>query len=179
LILTVARLDKQKGHPELIQASVEIPEAIFAFVGDGPERASLEEQVRNLKLEDRILFFGFRHDIQNWLSACDVFVLPSLYEGLPIAILEAMAAGKPVIATAIPGTDEAVIQGRTGYLVPPQDSGSLAAAIRSMLADPALRKRMGQVGKEMVMKKFSVKAMVRQVTEVYTECLGNGVQSNG
>jgi glycosyltransferase involved in cell wall biosynthesis len=167
----VARLDEQKGHRYLLEAAVEIPEAVFVLVGDGPERAALEKQVHQLKLEDRVLFFGFRNDIQNWLSACDLFVLPSLYEGLPIAVLEAMAAGKPVIATDIPGNREAVVDGLTGCLVAPQDPRSLAVAIRSLLADSALRKRMGQAGREIVSQKFSMKEMVRQVTEVYTECL--------
>lgn len=179
LILSVARLEEQKGHCDLINAAVEIPEAIFVLLGDGTERSALEEQSRKLGLAERIIFLGYRDDVPNWLSACDVFVLPSLYEGLPISILEAMAAGKPVIATEIPGNDEAVIHGVTGYLVPPHNPAALAAAIRSMLADPAERDRMGRAGKEIVVQKFSLMAMVRQTAEVYTECLGDRYQNNG
>lgn len=178
LILTVARLDKQKGHSDLLKAAVEITDAIFVLLGDGPERSALEEQSRQLGLDGRIIFAGFRSDVSSWLSACDVFVLPSLFEGLPIAILEAMAAEKPVIATAIPGNAEAVVQGVTGYLVPPQNPRLLAAAIRSMLADPALRNQMGQAGKEIVMQKFSAKAMIGQITQVYSECLGGRHQTS-
>jgi glycosyltransferase involved in cell wall biosynthesis len=179
LILTVARLDEQKGHRDLLKAAVEIPEAIFAFLGDGPERSDLEEYSRELGVAERIIFLGFRSDVANWLNACDLFVLPSLFEGLPISILEAMCAGKPVIATAIPGNEEAVIEGQTGYLTPPRDPGSLAAAIRSMLADPEMRSRMGRAGKEIVLQKYSAPAMIRQITEVYAECLGDRYPTHG
>src|ERR1051325_9816853 len=146
---------------------------IFAFVCEGPDRTKLEDQVQRLKLENRVLFLGFQNNVRDWLNACDVCVLPSLYEGLPIAILEAMSASKPVIATNIAGNREAVTDGVTGCLVPSQDSHSLALAIRSLLADPDLRERMGQAGRKIVLEKFSEKEMVRQVTEVYAECLGS------
>ncbi len=173
VVLCVARLDEQKGQRYLLDAALEVPEAIFAFVGEGPDRTKLEDQVHRLKLEDRVLFLGFQHNVRDWLNACNVFVLPSLYEGLPIAILEAMAAGKPVIATDISGNREAVTDGVTGCLVPPQDAHSLAVAIRSLLGDPALGERMGQAGRKIVLEKFSEKEMVRQVTEVYADCLGS------
>ncbi|RIK39976.1 MAG: glycosyltransferase family 1 protein, partial [Chloroflexi bacterium] len=109
VILTVARLDQQKGHPYLLEAATQVPEASFVLAGDGPARAQLEEQSRALGLEHRVRFLGYRQDIPALLAGCDLFVLPSLYEGLPLAVLEAMAAGKPVIASAIPGTCEAVV----------------------------------------------------------------------
>lgn len=172
IILAVARLHEQKGLGYLIEAAKDVPEAIFAIVGDGPERFALEQRVGTLGLRERVFFFGFRSDTPNWLGACTAFVLPSLYEGFPIALLEAMAAGKPVIATAIPGNDEVVIPGVTGLLIPPKDPGALAEAIRRVLAEPALAERMGQAGREIVVQKFSIKKMVEEVTHVYADCLG-------
>lgn len=179
LVLTVARLDKQKGYNYLIRAARVVPEATFAIVGDGPERSVLEDQVRELGLKDRVLFFGFRNDIPNWLSACHVFVLPSLYEGLPIAILEAMAAGKPVIATDIPENREVITHGMNGWLVPPQNPDALATALRAMLADPALAQRLGLAGRNTVSQRFSIRNMICQITDVYGECLGGQPRSHG
>ncbi len=171
LVITVARLDEQKGHRYLIEAACRVPEATFVLVGDGAERTVLEEQVRRFKLDDRVFFFGFQKNIRDWLSACDIFVLPSLYEGLPLSILEAMAVGKPVITTDIPGNRDAVVHGVSGLLVPSQNADALATAIQSMISDPSMQKRMGQAGKEIVSHDFSLTGMIRQVTEVYAECL--------
>ncbi|HMN29275.1 MAG TPA: glycosyltransferase, partial [Caldilineaceae bacterium] len=162
IILTVARLDKQKGHSDLLKAAVQVPEASFVLVGDGPERAQLEEQSRTLGLERRVCFLGYRQDIPALLADCDLFVLPSRYEGLPLAVLEAMAAGKPVIASAIPGTREAVVDGESGVLVPPADPAALAAAIRQLLADPAQAQRLACAGRVRVQQEFSVEVMVRR-----------------
>src|SRR6478735_3654724 len=96
LVLTVARLHDQKGHRFLLEAAVDVPGAVFAIAGDGPERPTLERQARELGVEDRVLFLGHRQDVPPLLAACDVFALPSLYEGSPLAVLEAMAARRPV-----------------------------------------------------------------------------------
>src|SRR5438093_3072568 len=101
IVLTAARLAEQKGHCYLLKAAVLVPEAIFILAGDGPERANLEAQARELGLNKRVLFLGYRHDVPDLLACCDLFVLPSLFEGLPLSILEAMAASKPVIASAV------------------------------------------------------------------------------
>lgn len=178
VILTVARLAEQKGNRYLIEAAAQVPQAIFAIVGEGPEQHALEQQIRSLGLGERVFLFGFRSDIPYWLGCCAVFVLPSLYEGLPIVLLEAMAAGRPVIATAIPGNTEIVIQGVTGLLVPPKDPAALAAAIRSILADPAAAGWMGAAGRKVVLERFSAKNMVRSVEQVYAECLGHKHRSN-
>ena len=132
VVLTVARLDEQKGHRYLIETAAQVPEAEFVLAGEGPLRPELEAQARSLGVDGRVRFLGYRDDVANLLRDCDVFVLPSLYEGLPLSILEAMAAAKPVIATQIGGTDEAVIHGETGLLVPPADPPALAAAIRTV-----------------------------------------------
>jgi glycosyltransferase involved in cell wall biosynthesis len=171
LVLTLARLDWQKGLPYLLQAAAMVPEAIFLLAGDGPERAALETQAQALNLNDRVVFLGFRDDIPDLLAACDMFVLPSLVEGFPLAVMEAAAAGKPVIATAIGGTEEAVLHGETGLLVPPADPTALAAAVRNLLADPALAGRLAAAGKARAQREFAAETMVRRVTEVYEEVL--------
>jgi glycosyltransferase involved in cell wall biosynthesis len=171
IVLTVARLDEQKGHHYLLEAATQIPEAQFVLAGDGPLRSTLEAQARSLGLEERVTFLGHRTDIADLLAACDVFVLPSLYEGLPLSILEAMAARKPVIATNIGGTVEAVIDGETGELVPPADPIALAAAIRSVVSDHALAQRLGAAGRRRVEQEFSAASMIKQVTAVYAELL--------
>ena len=171
IILTLARLDRQKGHQYLVEAATQIPEALFVFAGEGDERSALEAQTRALGLKDRVVFLGYRLDIPHVLASCDLFVLPSLFEGLPLSLLEAMAAGKPVIATAIGGTDEVVLHGQTGLLVPPGDAPALATAIRALLGDPALAQRLADAGKVRVQQEFSDEIMVQRVTQVYEELL--------
>ena len=129
LVLTVARLDAQKGHGHLLAAAATVPEAVFVLVGEGREEATLKRQAHALGIAERVRFLGHRNDVPDLLAVCDVFVLPSLYEGLPLSVLEAMAAAKPVVATAIDGTTEAVVPGVTGLLVPPADPARLAGAI--------------------------------------------------
>jgi glycosyltransferase involved in cell wall biosynthesis len=171
VVLTVARLDEQKGHCYLLEAAAQLPEVDFALAGDGTLRASLEAQARSLGLAQRVQFLGHRTDIPDLLASCDVFVLPSLYEGLPLSILEAMAACKPVIATQIGGTDEAVIAGETGLLVPPANPAALAEAIRTILAHPELARRLATSGRRRVQQEFSENRMIRQFTELYDELL--------
>jgi glycosyltransferase involved in cell wall biosynthesis len=179
VVLTVARLDEQKGHHYLLEAAVQVPEAQFVLAGDGPLRASLEAQARSLGVERQVRFLGYRKDVSELLANCDVFVLPSLYEGLPLAILEAMWAGKPVIATQIGGTDEAVITGETGLLIPPADPVALATAIRTILADQSLAQRLASAGRARVEQEFSAKKMVQQVTHIYDELLEKHKDLNG
>lgn len=169
IILTPARLHDQKGHQYLLEAAVQVPEAIFLLAGDGPERSRLEEQTRILGIESRVRFLGQRDDVQQLLAICDLFVLPSLYEGFPLSVLEAMAAGKPVIATRIIGTEEAVDHGKTGLLVPAQSAAELAVAIRTLLSDRALACEMGVAAKKRVKESFSSEVMARGVARVYDE----------
>ncbi|MEM2125321.1 MAG: glycosyltransferase family 4 protein [Candidatus Methanosuratincola sp.] len=167
VVLTVARLDNQKGHRFLLEAICRLPETVLVLAGDGPERVSLEELVNHLGLSERVLFLGYRCDVPELLGSCDIFVLPSLYEGLPLSVLEAMAAGKTVVATAVGGTSEAVQDGETGFLVPPGDPAALAEAIQRVLADPGLAQKMGAAGKERVRREFSVEAMAQGVNQIY------------
>jgi glycosyltransferase involved in cell wall biosynthesis len=171
IVLTIARLDAQKGHAYLLTAAADIPDALFVLVGEGRERPGLEAQARALGVAERVRFLGHRDDVPELLAACDVFVLPSRYEGLPLSVLEAMAAAKPVVATAIEGTDEVVLHGETGLLVPPAAPSALAQGIRAVLADRALAARMGQAGRARVCREFSTTRMIDEVTGVYDELL--------
>jgi glycosyltransferase involved in cell wall biosynthesis len=173
IVFTPARLHSQKGHVDLLEAAALVPDAIFVLAGDGPERPALEAQARSLGIEGRVRFLGHRTDIPQLLAVSDLFVLPSLYEGLPLSVLEAMAAGKPVIATQIGGTSEAVTNGETGVLVMPRDSNALAAAIQRMLTDHDLASRLAQSALDRVRQEFSSDVMVRNVSRIYQELLAS------
>jgi glycosyltransferase involved in cell wall biosynthesis len=171
VILTVARLHPQKGLEFLLDAARQVPDALFLVAGEGPQRPALEQEARALGLGARVRFLGFRTDVPELLANCDLFVLPSLFEGLPISVLEAMAAGKPVVATSVGGTDEAVVDGDTGLLVPPGDAPALATAIRQLIHDGALAERLGAAGRARVAAHFTAQTMVEQVATVYEEAL--------
>lgn len=171
VVLTISRLDRPKGLSDLLAAAPLVPEALFVLAGEGRERATLEEQARALGIADRVLFLGHRDDVPDLLACCDVFVLPSHYEGLPISVLEAMAAGKPVIATAVGGTKEVIMHGETGLLVPPRDPVALALAIRTILSDSVLAKRLAAAGMARVRQEFRAETMVERIDQVYDEVL--------
>jgi glycosyltransferase involved in cell wall biosynthesis len=175
LIGTVASFKDYKGHTYLIDATVRIleqfPNAKVLFVGDGPLRTQLENKVEVLDLTDAIVFTGIRRDVRELLTLLDLFVLPSLSEALPVAVLEAMAAGRPVVATSVGGVPEAVVNGVTGLLVPPRNPTALAEAIVSLLSGPELRQQMGQAGRERVLQHFSVEQMVERTQTLYEQLL--------
>lgn len=171
IVLTLARLDPQKGLSTLLEAARLVSEARFLVAGEGPERPALEAQIHRLGLERRVSLLGHRDDVGALLASCDLFVLPSLYEGLPVSVLEAMAAEKPVVATAIGGTDEAVVDGSTGLLIPAGNPAALAEAIRRVLGDPALARRFAEAGRQRVFAEFSAERMVLRVSELYEEIL--------
>jgi glycosyltransferase involved in cell wall biosynthesis len=168
---TAARLDPQKGLDVLLQAAARVPEARFALAGEGPERSRLESQAAALGLGDRMLFLGHRTDIPELLAASDVFVLPSLYECSPLAVLEAMAAGKPVVTSAIGGTDELVVDGASGLLLRPGDADALAFTLRRVLGDPPLRARLGAAARDRAVALFSAPVAAERVTRLYEELL--------
>jgi glycosyltransferase involved in cell wall biosynthesis len=186
VVLVCARLDEQKGHDVLLEAAARLPEVMFILAGDGPERGRLEAQAAALGLTDRVRFLGQRDDVPALLGACDVFALPSLYEGSSLAVLEAMSAGCAVVTSDIPGTNELVIDGQTGLLTPPGDPGALADALRRTLSDPDRRRRLGDSARARVLAEFTADAMARSVTSVYSELLreaggggaGSRAQSN-
>jgi glycosyltransferase involved in cell wall biosynthesis len=175
LILTVARLDDQKGHDFLLDAIPDITHGTFLFAGEGDRRRSLEEKAERLGISHRVAFLGHRSDVPQLLAGCDVFVLPSLYEGFPLSVLEAMAAGRPVVATAVGGTPEAVVDGVTGYLVPPAQPAALAEAVNRVLADPARAEAMGRAGQARAKESFSAAAMARRYADTY-EAVGRSTR---
>lgn len=182
LIGTVGRLHPQKGQHQLLLAFAEIhqeiQEAWLLVVGCGDLRAKLENQAKTLEISKRAVFAGIRTDIPDVLSALDVFVLPSLWEGLPLALLEAMATGLPVVATRVGGNPEVVIHGETGILVPPNDPRALAQAVHT-LHDPSPRMRMGQAGKARVREHFSAGQIVPKMEALYAQALREkGIQQD-
>ena len=171
VVLTCARLDEQKGHPVLLRAAAQLPGVAFALAGEGPERTSLEALAAELGVADRVLFLGYRTDIAELLAACDVFALPSLYEGSSLAVLEAMAASRAVVSSAIGGTDELIENDRDGILVAPGDVEGLAAALARLLGDEELRGRFARRGRERVEADFTPAAMRRRIVAIYAELL--------
>jgi glycosyltransferase involved in cell wall biosynthesis len=177
LVLTPARLHAQKGHATLLEAAARVPDAVFVLAGDGPERESLEALAQQLGVSDRVRFLGRREDVPELLAACDVFALPSLYEGSSLAVLEAMAAGIPIVSSAIGGTDELIENGRSGLLAPPGDAEALAAALRRALGEPALRKEMATRARERIESGLRREQVASRVMDVYGELVGEGAAS--
>lgn len=172
LVLTPARLDAQKGHRVLFEAIPLVPDALFLLAGEGPEREALEALAAQRGIADRVRFLGRREDVPQLLAACDVFALPSLYEGSSLAVLEAMAAGIPIVSSAIGGTDELIEDGRSGLLVAPGDAGGLAAALRRVIDDPALRESLAARARERVEAGLTREQMAARVGAVHRELLG-------
>ncbi len=174
---TVGRLEERKGHGDFLLAVRAMlgpanglgPQALI--VGDGPLRARLERQAADLGLADTVRFVGAVADVRTPLAAMDVFLLPSRAEGMSNALLEAMAAGRPVVATAVGGTREAVDADRTGILVPPGDPAALAAAALGLLADPVRAAAVGGAARRSVEEGFSARRMVAALEQLYTERL--------
>jgi glycosyltransferase involved in cell wall biosynthesis len=175
LVGSVGRFRPQKGYADLLVAMKQVkenaPTARLLLVGDAELQADLEAKAMSLGLDEVVTFAGVRTDVPEILTALDVFVLASLWEGMPNAILEAMAAGLPVVATAVGGTPEVVVDGVTGLLVPPRDPTALAQAITRLLDDPDLRQRMGRAGRERVLQHFSVEQMVKRTQTLYEQLL--------
>jgi glycosyltransferase involved in cell wall biosynthesis len=173
-VAEVARLAEVKGQRVLIEALARIPEARAVLIGEdlehgGAYRAELERHAARAGVTGRVLFAGYRPDAAELAGAADVVVLPSSIEGLPVVLPEAMARARPVVATPVGGTAELVTDGETGLLVPPGDPDALADAIRGLLADPELRRRMGEAGRRRVAERFSAEAMTRRILEIYDE----------
>jgi glycosyltransferase involved in cell wall biosynthesis len=169
----IARLDAQKAPEDFVLAAErvirEIKDVQFILVGDGKLRAVIEDLIKENGLTTRFILTGSRTDIPELLSIMDIYVLPSLWEGLPITILEAMAMGKPVIATNIPGNKEVIKDRINGILVPPRNPSSLANAIISLLKNRERGRVMGMAGREMVLEKYSVRQMVERIQKLYLQ----------
>jgi glycosyltransferase involved in cell wall biosynthesis len=175
IIGTVANFYPTKGLPFFIQAIPYVrdvfPETNFVIVGDGRQRSELERLTTELGLDSCLFFLGQRDDVSQILPLFDVFVLPSVKEGLPYALLEAMAAARPVVATAVGGVPEVIMDGQTGLLVPPKDPEALAQAIITFLRNPERARAMGEAGRKRVLEHFTVERMVAETERVYQELL--------
>jgi glycosyltransferase involved in cell wall biosynthesis len=167
----VCRLIEQKGIPHGIRAFGQIaehfPDARLLIVGEGKLRPSLEAQVKELKLEDRVRFLGWRADGARVMAGFDIFLMPSLWEGFGLVMLEAMAHGLPIIGSAVSAIPEVVVNGETGLLVLPRDEPGLADALAMLLHDAPLRKHMGLMGLERLETQFSVAKMVDETAALY------------
>jgi len=175
IIGMVANFYPIKGLQFFIEAAEQVkhifPEVKFIIVGDGEQRPELEKLRSALGLNSYVLFLGQRDDVPKILPLFDVFVLPSVKEGLPYALLEAMAAARPVVATTVGGVPEVVVDGQTGLLVPPGNPEALARAIIALLQDPERAHAMGQAGRKRVLEHFTVERMVAETERVYQELL--------
>ncbi len=172
----VAKLSPVKGHEHFLRAAAGIAKArddvAFLVVGDGPRKEMLTEMAKELEIEDAVVFAGARDDVPSLLKLMDVFVLSSLSEGSPNAVLEAMAAGLPVIATDVGGLPDIVIDGESGILVPPGDSEALEKAIMELLKDPERAAAMGRVGLANAADKHDIEKVVRRVEGIMDRLLG-------
>jgi glycosyltransferase involved in cell wall biosynthesis len=174
---SVGRLRKEKAYPDLVAAAALVraaePNARFLLVGDGPQREALVGQARSLGLADAFIFAGARTDPELFYHLMDVFVLSSVWEGLPTVILESMASGVPVVATDIPGSRELIAPGRTGWLVPPSDPARLADGILAALRAPDECVRISRAALEEVVPHFSLARVAKEYERLYLELLGN------
>jgi glycosyltransferase involved in cell wall biosynthesis len=177
LIGTIARFSVQKGHEYTIDAIPEIlkvfPQARFLFVGEGPQREKCLQKVQSLGLSSHVIFAGERQDTTDILSALDLFLLTSIYEGLPLSILEAMSVGVPVIATQVSGTPEAVLHERTGLLIPSADPGAVVGAVIRLLGDPELRERMRRQARLLTKHHFNRKFLIKQIEDFYDQLIAS------
>ncbi|MBN2056730.1 glycosyltransferase [bacterium] len=170
VLVTAARLLKKKGIHILLDALARLPTDPpwrLWILGDGPEREALLTQARCLNMADRVDFYGWRADVLSFIGAADLFVLPSYEEGFPNVLLEAMARGKPIVATAVDGNPEAVVDGSTGLLVPAGDPLALAIALRRLLSDEEERRRMGEAGRRRCLTEFNLSRMIRSFDAYY------------
>ena len=177
-ILFVGRLAAVKGVPLLLEALAQLrathPEARLTLVGDGPDRGAIEAQVARLGLGGLVDFTGYADEdgVAAHLARADLFVLPSFAEGVPVVLMEAMAARLPVIASRVAGVPELVIDGESGFLVPPGDVETLTARIDALLADPDRRRTMGEAGRAKVVREYSSAEQAERLHALFAGCSG-------
>ena len=173
VITSIARYHSQKGHQYLIEAAPKIlqkhPESLFLWVGDGELKGELENKIQSKGLSKSFILLGVRKDIAKILACSDLFVLPSLYEGMPNVLLEAMAASLPVIATAVGGSKELIFDNKNGILIPPADPLALGEAINALLSDKERRLQFGSKACKYVEENFSEKKMHGQYEKMVQE----------
>jgi glycosyltransferase involved in cell wall biosynthesis len=178
---TVAVLEERKGHRYGLEALASLKKQGFRLnyriAGQGSLKGELQELALRLSLKEDVEFLGFIADVSGFLSTIDIFVLPSLYEGLGVSVLEAMAAGKPVIASRVGGLVDAVIDATTGFLVAPRDVEGIAGAIRKLLQDQVLARAMGQKGAIYVRENFTMEQMADKNEAFYYALIGAAVKT--
>lgn len=171
---TVGRLSEQKGQRDLLTAAAEVvradARARFVLVGDGDLRPALEAQAAALGIADRVVFAGHRTDVPAVLAALDVVCISSIYEGTPLALFEAMAAGRTIVSTAVDGCQEVLAHERTALLSPARDPAALAANLRRVLAEESLRRALGAAAAA-ESRRYDIAACVRQIESLYDEVL--------
>lgn len=173
LVGAIGRLDAQKGFSTLIEAMALLKETNIrcAIIGEGPERARLQGLIRKHHLEKSVWMIGERQEIPTWLSAFDVYCLPSLWEGLPNSLLEAMALGLPVVASKVDGVPEAVSHGKDGVLVPPSKPRALADTLAHLGADAELREVLGRAAQKTISERFTLRRMLEEYEQAYQRVL--------
>jgi glycosyltransferase involved in cell wall biosynthesis len=171
VLLVLGRLEPQKGQRVLLEALPAVrerfPRCRLVCAGEGALRGELEALAQSLGLDEAVRFVGFQADVGEWLALADLTVLPSFYEGLPLAAIESLAAGRAVVATAVDGTPEVVVDGRTGLTVPPGDAAALARALCRLLTDAEERLRLGRAGREWVTEHFDQRQQVVRTQDLY------------
>jgi glycosyltransferase involved in cell wall biosynthesis len=171
MIVYAGRLSPEKGLDTLVEAATQvlsrIPDSTFFCVGEGPEREFLKREVRRRHIESRVVFPGYRRDIDAFYQDMDIFVLPSRTEGMPLSLLEALARAKPVIATAVGGVPEVIDDGRTGVLIPPGNPDRLARSLLDLLADRERAALLGARGADLVRARYSAKAQTGSFLEIF------------
>ncbi len=176
LIVCVARFAAQKNHALLLNAfsngPAAHPKAHLVLAGEGVLRAELQQRVNELGLTNRVHFLGLRHDIPDVLGASDIFALSSDWEGNPLSVIEAMAAGLPIVSTAVGGVPELLQNGKQGFIVEPGHAEQIAEALMTLLDDATLRHEMGTAASARAKEKFDVSAMVKAYEELYSEVSG-------
>jgi glycosyltransferase involved in cell wall biosynthesis len=182
LLLVVGRLEPQKGHRVLLNAMPEIqnqfPAVRLVVVGEGSLKNDLQAQAKALAVEDAVRFVGYWPDVRDWLALADLCVLPSFHEGLPVTPVEALAAGCPMVATAVDGTPEVVVHEKTGLTTPPGDAGALAKAVCRMLGSTEYRRDLAAAGRQWVLDRFSYGRMVERTEELYLTSLPASVAAS-
>lgn len=177
VVMTVGRLAPMKGHRDLIDAAPALldrfPDLAVLIVGDGPLRDQSTRQITELGVGDCVRLLGHRPDARQLLDAADVFVLPSLHEGMPLVALEAMEASLPVVATRVIGSEEVVADRETGLLVPAHDPPALARALTEVLDDPVLRTRFGRAGRVRYLENFTRRRQAGDTLAVYAKVLAS------
>jgi glycosyltransferase involved in cell wall biosynthesis len=175
IIGMVARLQPVKGHRFFLEAASRViarePKAQFVLVGDGPLKSDIEDQAAHLGIKDRLHMLGDRTDVARILASFDLLVLASLHEGLPNAVMEAMAAGVPVVATAVGGTKELITDGETGYLTAPADADALSERITFALVNERDRIKVAASGRQFINVEFGMERMVESVEKLYDELM--------